>query len=213
MWSRIAHLLLPKDYVRLRLTGEHAIDKADAAGTLLLDLAARDWSPVVLEALGIPASWLPRTFEGPEVTGRLTDAAAAETGLRAGTPVVAGGGDQSANGVGVGAVAPGTTALSLGTSGVIFASTDRPLFDPGGRVHAFCHAVPGRWHMMSVMLSAGRQPALVPRRAGARHGLRRAAVGRGRACRPAATASGSSPTSPASAARIPTRWPAARSSG
>ena len=155
VWSRIAHLLLPKDYVRLQLTGERAIDKADAAGTLLLDLAARDWSSVVLEALGIPATWLPRTFEGPEVTGRLTDAAAAATGLRAGTPVVAGGGDQSANGVGVGAVAPGTTALSLGTSGVIFASTDRPLFDPGGRVHAFCHAVPGRWHMMSVMLSAG----------------------------------------------------------
>jgi len=155
VWSRIANLLLPKDYVRLQLTGERAIDKADAAGTLLLDLAARDWSAVVLEALGIPATWLPRTFEGPEVTGRLTDAAAAATGLRAGTPVVAGGGDQSANGVGVGAVAPGTTALSLGTSGVIFASTDRPLFDPGGRVHAFCHAVPGRWHMMSVMLSAG----------------------------------------------------------
>ena len=155
VWARIAHLLLPKDYVRLQLTGERAIDKADAAGTLLLDLAARDWSAVVLEALGIPATWLPRTFEGPEVTGRLTDAAAAATGLRAGMPVVAGGGDQSANAVGVGAVAPGTTALSLGTSGVIFASTDRPLFDPGGRVHAFCHAVPGRWHMMSVMLSAG----------------------------------------------------------
>ena len=155
VWSRIAHLLLPKDYVRLQLTGERAVDKADAAGTLLLDLAARDWSAVVLEALDIPATWLPRTFEGPEVTGRLTDAAAAATGLRAGTPVVAGGGDQSANAVGVGAVAPGTTALSLGTSGVIFASTDRPLFDPGGRVHAFCHAVPGRWHMMSVMLSAG----------------------------------------------------------
>ncbi len=147
-------MLLPKDYVRLQLTGEHAIDKADAAGTLLLDLAARDWSQEVLEALGIPRSWLPRAFEGPEVTGTLTDAAAAATGLRPGTPVVAGGGDQSANGVGVGAVAPGTTALSLGTSGVIFASTDQPLFDPGGRVHAFCHAVPGRWHMMSVMLSA-----------------------------------------------------------
>jgi len=153
-WARVAHLLLPKDYVRLRLTGEHAIDKADASGTLLLDLVARDWSSMVLNALGIPSGWLPRTFEGTDVTGGLTDAAAAETGLRPGTPVVAGGGDQSANGVGVGAVAPGTTALSLGTSGVIFASTDRPLFDPGGRVHAFCHAVPGRWHMMSVMLSA-----------------------------------------------------------
>ena len=154
VWARIAHVLLPKDYVRLQLTGEHAIDKADAAGTLLLDLAARDWSAEVLEALAIPASWLPQTFEGPDVTGTVTEAAAAETGLRAGMPVVAGGGDQSANAVGVGAVAPGTTALSLGTSGVIFASTDQPLFDPRGRVHAFCHAVPGRWHMMSVMLSA-----------------------------------------------------------
>ena len=153
-WSRVAHVLLPKDFVRLQLTGEHAIDKADAAGTLLLDLAARDWSAVVLDALRIPAAWLPPTYEGPEVTGVVTDAAAVETGLRPGTPVVAGGGDQSANGVGVGAVLPGTTALSLGTSGVIFASTDRPLFDAGGRVHAFCHAVPGRWHMMSVMLSA-----------------------------------------------------------
>jgi xylulokinase len=154
VWARTAHVLLPKDYVRLRLTGDHATDKADAAGTLLLDLAARDWSPAVLDALGIPAGRLPRTYEGPDVTGTLSDAAAAETGLRAGTLVVAGGGDQSASAVGVGAVAPGTTALSLGTSGVIFASTDRPLFDPGGRVHAFCHAVPGRWHMMSVMLSA-----------------------------------------------------------
>ena len=154
VWSHVAHVLLPKDYVRLRLTGEHAIDKADAAGTLLLDLAARDWSPVVLDALDIPSDWLPQTFEGTDVTGMVSDAAAAATGLRPGTPVVAGGGDQSANGVGVGAVAPGTTALSLGTSGVIFASTDRPLFDPGGTVHAFCHAMPGRWHMMSVMLSA-----------------------------------------------------------
>jgi xylulokinase len=147
-------VLLPKDHVRLQLTGEHAIDKADAAGTLLLDLAARDWSAVVLDALEIPAVWLPRTFEGPEVTGVVTDGAAAPTGLRPGIPVVAGGGDQSANGIGVGAVLPGTTALSLGTSGVIFASTDRPLFDSRGRVHAFCHAVPARWHMMSVMLSA-----------------------------------------------------------
>jgi xylulokinase len=154
VWRRIAHVLLPKDYVRLQLTGEYAVDKADGAGTLLFDLAARDWSPEVLDALEIPRAWLPRTFEGPEVTGRITAAAAAATGLRAGTPVVAGGGDQAANAVGVGAVAPGTVALSLGTSGVVFATTDGPLFDPRGRVHAFCHAVPGRWHLMSVMLSA-----------------------------------------------------------
>jgi xylulokinase len=154
VWRRAAHVLLPKDYVRLELTGEHALDKADGAGTLLFDLAARDWSSEVLDALRIPREWLPPTHEGPAVTGVVTERAAAATGLRAGTPVVAGGGDQSANGVGVGAVAPGTVALSLGTSGVIFAATDAPLYEPRGRVHAFCHAMPERWHLMSVMLSA-----------------------------------------------------------
>jgi len=154
VWDRVAHVLLPKDYVRLQLTGSHATDKADAAGTLLFDLAAREWSSEVLTALDIPASWMPIAHEGPEVTDTISSGAAAETGLRAGTPVVAGGGDQAANAIGVGAVAPGTTALSLGTSGVVFATTDRPVREPRGRVHAFCHAVPGRWHMMSVMLSA-----------------------------------------------------------
>jgi len=154
VWSRAAHVLLPKDYVRLELTGEHALDKADGAGTLLFDLAARDWSDEILGALRIPREWLPPTHEGPVVTGRVTARAAAATGLREGTPVVAGGGDQAANGVGVGAVAPGVVALSLGTSGVIFAATDAPLYEPRGRVHAFCHALPVRWHLMSVMLSA-----------------------------------------------------------
>lgn len=154
IWSRVAHVLLPKDYVRLRLTGEHALDKADGAGTLLFDLEARDWSPEVLDALRIDPRWMPPTFEGPEITGRITSAAAEATGLRAGTPVVAGGGDQSANAVGVGAVEPGVVALSLGTSGVVFATTERALRDPAGQVHAFCHAVPGRWHLMTVMLSA-----------------------------------------------------------
>jgi len=154
VWRRAAHVLLPKDYVRLELTGEHALDKADGAGTLLFDLAARDWSTEILAALRIPPEWLPPTHEGPAVTGVVTERAAAATGLRAGTPVVAGGGDQSANGVGVGAVAPGTVALSLGTSGVIFAATAAPLYEPRGRVHAFCHALPERWHLMSVMLSA-----------------------------------------------------------
>ncbi|MFH0750842.1 MAG: xylulokinase [Chloroflexota bacterium] len=154
VWRRIAHVLLPKDYVRLLLTGEHAVDKADGAGTLLFDLAARDWSDEVLDALGIDPAWMPRTWEGPEVTGLVTAEAAAATALRPGTPVVAGGGDQAANAVGVGAVVSGRMALSLGTSGVVFATTDAPLFEPAGRVHAFCHAVPGRWHMMSVMLSA-----------------------------------------------------------
>ena len=154
VWARIAHVLLPKDYVRLRLTGDYALDKADGAGTILFDLAARDWSAEILGSLEIDPAWLPPTFEGPAVTGSILKDAAEATGLRAGTPVVAGGGDQAANGVGVGAVAPGVVALSLGTSGVIFAATDRPLFEPRGRVHAFCHAVPDRWHMMSVMLSA-----------------------------------------------------------
>ncbi len=154
VWRQIAHVLLPKDYVRLRLTGDYAVDVADGAGTLLFDLAARTWSQEVLAALEIDPEWLPPTFEGPAITGPVSGQAADATGLRAGTPVVAGGGDQAANGVGVGAVAAGTMALSLGTSGVVFAPTDRPIFDPFGRVHAFCHAVPGRWHLMSVMLSA-----------------------------------------------------------
>ena len=154
VWARASHVLLPKDFVRLRLTGEHAMDKADGAGTILFDLAARDWSREVVDALRIPEAWLPQTFEGPAVTGRVSEAAAAATGLRAGTPVVAGGGDQSANAVGVGVVDPGTVALSLGTSGVVFAATDAPIVEPHGRVHAFCHAVPDRWHLMSVMLSA-----------------------------------------------------------
>jgi xylulokinase len=153
-WAKVAHVLLPKDYVRLQLTGDHAMDKADGAGTILFDLAARDWSAEVLAALGIDPAWMPPTFEGPEVTGTVTAAAAEATGLRAGTPVVAGGGDQAANAVGVGVVTAGTMALSLGTSGVIFATTNEPIFEPRGRVHAFCHAVPGRWHFMSVMLSA-----------------------------------------------------------
>src|SRR5450756_1655927 len=138
----------------VEITGEYAVDKADGAGTLLFDLAARDWSSEVLDALEIDPTWMPRTWEGPEVTGVVSGEAAAITGLRPGTPVVAGGGDQAANAVGVGAVVPGTMALSLGTSGVVFATTDRPLYEPHGRVHAFCHAVPERWHFMSVMLSA-----------------------------------------------------------
>ena len=154
VWRRIAHVLLPKDYVRFRMTGDYAVDKADGAGTLLFDLAARDWSAEVLAALAIDPGWMPRTWEGPEITGHVSAEAAELTGLRPETPVVAGGGDQAANAVGVGVVDPGTMALSLGTSGVIFAATGRPIFEPHGRVHAFCHAAPGRWHFMSVMLSA-----------------------------------------------------------
>ena len=153
-WIRLAHVLLPKDFLRLRLTGVYAMDKADASGTLLFDLAARSWSPALLAGLELDPGWFPVTSEGTVVTGAVTEMAAEATGLRAGTPVVSGGGDQSANAVGVGVVAEGSAALSLGTSGVIFAATDSAVHEPQGRVHAFCHAVPGRWHLMSVMLSA-----------------------------------------------------------
>ncbi len=154
VWREVATVLLPKDYVRLRLTGTAAIDAAGGSGTILFDLAERSWSPDILDALGLDPSLFPPVFEGPAVTGRITAEAAAATGLAEGTPVVAGGGDQSANAVGVGAVRPGVVALSLGTSGVVFAASDGPSIEPEGRVHAFCHAVPGRWHMMGVMLSA-----------------------------------------------------------
>ncbi len=154
IFHRVRHILLPKDYVRLRLTGAHATDKAGAAGTILFDLKRRDWSPEVVSALGIDPAWLPPTYEGPAVTGNLTDEAAEATGLRAGTPVVGGGGDQAAGAVGTGAVVEGVVSLSLGTSGVVFAAVDRPMVEPQGRLHAFCHALPDRWHLMGVMLSA-----------------------------------------------------------
>jgi len=154
VYSKIRRILLPKDYVRYRLTGSFAIDRADASGTILLDIKTRDWSPEVLGALEIPAEWLPKTFEGPEITGTVSKETAELTGLKAGTPVVAGGGDQAAQAVGVGAVQPGIVALTLGTSGVVFATTGEPFVEPEGRLHAFCHSVPGRWHLMGVMLSA-----------------------------------------------------------
>jgi xylulokinase len=148
------HVLLPKDYIRYRLTGEYAVDKADGAGTVLFDLKSRDWSREVLDQLEIDASWMPRTFEGTEFTGHVTEEAASITGLKAGTPVAAGGGDQAAQAVGVGAVEPGIVGLTVGTSGVVFATTPSALIEPEGRLHAFCHAVPGLWHFMGVMLSA-----------------------------------------------------------
>lgn len=194
-YAALAHLLLPKDYIRFRLTGALATDVADASGTLLLDVARRRWSDPILAALEIDPAILPAVYEGPEVTGRVTAEASRETGLPAGTPVVAGGGDQAAGAVGVGIVAPGMASVSLGTSGVVFAATDRPAHlahagapsdaaapaqapaagattsgaaapgsaapPPGlpaaalATVHSFCHAVPGQWHVMGVMLAAG----------------------------------------------------------
>ncbi|MBI1293605.1 xylulokinase [bacterium] len=154
IYARARHILLPKDYVRFQLTGDYATDKAGAAGTILFDLAERDWSPAVLDALDIPADWLPPTHEGPAITGHINAAAAEATGLRAGTPVMAGGGDQAAGAVGTGAVSEGVVSLALGTSGVVFATTDKPFIEPEGRLHAFCHSVPQKWHLMGVMLSA-----------------------------------------------------------
>ncbi len=154
VYRRAAHILLPKDYVRLQLTGGYAMDMADAAGTILVDIGKRAWSAEMLQALDIPAAWLPTLYEGTEITGRVNAAAAAATGLCAGTPVVGGGGDQAAGAVGVGAVRPGVVGLVLGTSGVVFAPTAEPFIEKQGRLHAFCHSAPGRWHLMGVMLSA-----------------------------------------------------------
>jgi len=143
--ERIAHILLPKDYVRLRLCGEQAIDVADASGTLLFDVARREWSTAVCEELGVPEEWLPRALESPDVSGETA----------AGTPVAAGAGDQAAGALGVGVVEAGAPlSVVLGTSGVVFCALPAFAADPEARVHAFCHAVPETWHAMGVMLSA-----------------------------------------------------------
>ena len=154
-WNRVAHVMLPKDYVRFRLTGERAIDMADASGTLLLDVTNRRWSAEVLNKTGIKENLLPALFESPQVCGKVSAAGAEATGLRAGTPVVAGAGDQAAGAVGMGIARAGAVSATIGTSGVVFASTDRPAMDPQGRLHTFCHAIPGRWHVMGVTQAAG----------------------------------------------------------
>ena len=154
VYARVRHVLLPKDYIRYRLSGEYAMDKADGSGTVLFDLRKRTWSSEVLEALEIEPAWMPPTFEGQEITGSVNAEATAATGLVVGTPIVAGAGDQAAQAVGVGAVESGLVALTIGTSGVVFASTPLALVEPEGRLHAFCHAAPGMWHLMGVMLSA-----------------------------------------------------------
>lgn len=155
LWKRVRTVLLPKDYVRFRLTGERATDVADASGTLLFDVAKRQWSEAMLDAMQIGAALLPKVYESPDVTGRISKAGAAATGLREGTPVVGGAGDQAAGAVGMGIVHPGTVSATIGTSGVVFAATANPALDPRGRVHTFCHAVPGRWHIMGVTQGAG----------------------------------------------------------
>ena len=154
-YARVRKVLLPKDYIRLRLTGEFATEVSDASGTALFNVKKRDWAGEMLDAIGIPAGWMPKAYESPEISGRVSDAAAAATGLRPGTPVVGGGGDQAAGAVGNGIVETGIVSSTVGTSGVVFAYSDQPVVDPLLRLHTFCHAVPGAWHLMGVMLSAG----------------------------------------------------------
>ncbi|MBW3541848.1 MAG: xylulokinase [Planctomycetes bacterium] len=154
-FDRTVKVLLPKDYVRFRLTGEFATEVSDASGTLLLDVARRRWCGPLLEKLELNASLLPEVFESEEVSGRLTAGAAKELGLASGVPVVGGGGDQAAGAVGNGIVKRGVISATLGTSGVVFAHSDALETDPQGRVHTFCHAVRGKWHVMGVVLSAG----------------------------------------------------------
>ena len=154
-FEKFRTLQLPKDYVRFRLTGDYAMDVADASGTLLLDVANRRWSAEMTNATEINPSVLPQLFESCEVCGKVSKAGAEATGLAAGTPVVAGAGDQAAGAVGLGVVSPGAVHATIGTSGVVFASTDRPAMDPLGRLHTFCHAIPNRWHVMGVTQAAG----------------------------------------------------------
>ncbi len=154
-YSRVAKVLLPKDYIRLKMSGEFATDCSDAAGTLLLDIRKRDWSEEILQKLEIPSEWLPKVYEGSQVTGKLLPKVADELGLPAGIPIVAGGGDNAAAAVGTGIVNSGLVSSSIGTSGVIFAYSDQINLDPKGRLHTFCHAVPDKYHLMAVSLSAG----------------------------------------------------------
>lgn len=154
-YARVAKVLLPKDYIRFRLTGAHATEVSDASGTALFDVAHRRWSREVLDAAEIPYSFMPDCAESVEVTAHVHAEGAALTGLPAGTPVVGGGGDNAAGAVSSGIVAAGDVFSTVGTSGVVFAAADTPATDPQLRIHTFCHAVPGKWHTMGVMLSAG----------------------------------------------------------
>jgi xylulokinase len=154
VYAKVAKVLLPKDYVRYRLTGGFFGEVSDASGTSMFDVGRRRWSDEMLQALDVPREWLPEVTESPEVSARISTDAAAETGLLEGTPVVGGGGDQAAQAVGTGIVEEGVVSATLGTSGVVFAASDSYRVEPEGRLHAFCHAVPGTWHLMGVMLSA-----------------------------------------------------------
>lgn len=154
-YARIGAVLLPKDFIRVRLTGGRMTDASDASGTLLVDLEARQWADEMLTGLEVPRAWLPEIVESAEVTGRITEDAARVTGLPSGTPVVAGGADNACAALGAGIATSGSGACSIGTSGTVFVHNDRPAHDPEGRLNAFCAAVPGGWHLMGVILSAG----------------------------------------------------------
>src|SRR5579875_623325 len=155
IFAKIAHVLCPKDFVRFKMTGAYAMDMQEASGTLLLDVVHRRWSHEVADAAGIPLSWLPELYEGPEICARINTEGAAATHLPENTPVAAGAGDQGAGAVGMGIVSAGAVSATIGTSGVVFASTSTPTLDPKGRLHTFCHAVPGLWHVMGVTNGAG----------------------------------------------------------
>ena len=154
-YERVRRMLLPKDYIRFCLTGEYASEVSDASGTALFDVIGRRWAMPLIDKLGIDAAILPEVVESPQLTGRISMSAAQETGLRAGTPVVGGGGDQAASAVGNGIVESGLVSCTVGTSGVVFSHLDEAAYDPEGRVHTFCHAVPGKWHVMGVTQGAG----------------------------------------------------------
>lgn len=154
-WRRCRHILLPKDYIRYRLTGLFATDVSDAGGMQLLDIGKRQWSQEILSALDISPHLLGQVYESPEITGFVTREAGKATGLTPGIPVVAGAGDNAASAVGLGVVRPGQAFTTIGTSGVVYAHTDQMKIDPQGRLHTFCCAVPGKWHVMGVTQAAG----------------------------------------------------------
>ena len=154
-FARVRKMLLPKDYIRFKLTGEYATEVSDASGTALFDVVLRKWSDEMMERLKLDKSILPKVYESSDVTGVVTAEVAALTGLAEGTPVVGGGGDQASSAVGNGIVESGIVSCTLGTSGVVFAHMDRANYDPSGRVHTFCHAVKGKWHVMGVTQGAG----------------------------------------------------------
>ena len=211
VYARAKQVLLPKDYIRYKLTDEYATDLAGAAGTSLLNVAERAWSAEVLDALEIPAEWMPPAHEGTAVTSTISAAGAAATGLKAGTPVVGGGGDQAAGAIGMGCVTPDKIGVTVGTSGVVFAPLSSYAYESEGRLHAFCHAVPDTWHFMGVMLSAAGslqwyKDTFVPDLDFDRLLAEAADVPL------VAKASSFCPTSPASAHRIPILWRGAHSS-